>query len=67
MFRNRAFQVKLVKEPKLANDATDEADLIGNVEAAAAYAEIFKDVVTHAAFVIGGAFILCKIVERICR
>lgn len=67
MFRRHAFQVKIVKDPKTANDAPDEAALIGNVEAAAAYAEIVKNVVTHTALVIGGAFILCKIVERICR
>lgn len=67
LLRNRSVQVKFVKDPKTANDAPDEAALIGNVEVAAAYAEIFKNVVTHTALVVGGAFILCKIVERICR
>ena len=67
LFRNRSVQVKFVKDQKAATDVTDESAVIANIEAAAAYAEIFKDVVTHTALVIGGAFIVCKIVERICR
>lgn len=67
MFRNRAFQVKIVKEPKPSSDSPEESNIFESVEVAAAYAEIIKNVVTHTALVIGGVFIVCKIVERVCR
>lgn len=65
---NRSFQVKVVKDQKNPNDpAAAEAALIGNVEAAAAYADIVKNLVTHTALVVAGAFVVCKVVERLCR
>lgn len=67
MFRKRSIQVKFVKDPKSENDGTEESNIFESVEVAAAYAAIVKDVVTHTALVIGGVFIVCKIVERICR
>jgi hypothetical protein len=36
-------------------------------EVAAAYAEIAKDFITHAALTIGGVYAACKIVGRICK
>lgn len=66
MFRNRSFNVKMVR------DVTgDEVDPNRNVfegpEIAAAYAEVAKDFVTHAALTIGGVWAACKIIERICK
>lgn len=42
-------------------------DPFETVELVQAYADIAKDLITHAAFTIGGVFAACKIVERICK
>lgn len=68
MFRNRAFQVKVVKDQASAKNESDgDRNVFEGVEVAAAYAEVVKDVVTHAALTIGGVWAACKIVERICK
>lgn len=67
--RNTSVNVKLVSDKDKENTTTEQdmADAWANVEIAAAYAEIAKDVITHAAFTIGGVFAACKIIERICK
>jgi hypothetical protein len=66
MFRNRVAQVKFVKEQK-PDEVDGERNIFEGPEVAAAYAEIAKDLITHAALTIGGVFIACKIVGRICK
>lgn len=67
MFKNRSFNVKMVKDEK-GNDVRDpNFNPFEQVEVAAAYAEVAKDFITHTAMTVGGAFMLYKIVERICR
>lgn len=65
LFGNRSVNVKIVKDPKVSSDSPEE--ILAGVEVVAAYAEIFKDVVTHTALVVGGVWCICKIVERICK
>ncbi len=68
MFKNRSFNVKVVKDQIVNGDEIDsDRNPFENVEVVAAYAEVAKDFVTHAAFTIGGVWAACKIVERICR
>lgn len=63
MFRNRSFNVKMVKDTEPEGDR----DIFEGPVVAAAYAEIIKDVVTHTALVVGGVFAACKIIGRICK
>jgi hypothetical protein len=67
MFKRYAVQTqtKVVRENGAAPE-TDENPMVG-VEIAAAYADIAKDLITHAALTIGGVWAACKIVERICK
>lgn len=67
-FRNKSINVKVVRDES-ANGSSSETpeDPFVGVEVAAAYAEVAKDFITHAALTIGGAFCICKIVERICK
>lgn len=66
--RNKTIGVKLLDDRDLNGSAPDDDyDPMVGVQVAAAYAEIAKDVITHAALTIGGVFAACKIVERICR
>lgn len=73
---NRSFVLKAVKDKDLGINTGTNSDGNGpfitpdpmlGPEIAAAYAEVFKDVVTHTALVVGGVFIACKIVGRICK
>lgn len=67
--KNTAIKVKVVNDKENPNSTPeqDSADAWENVEIAAAYAEIAKDVITHAALTIGGVFAACKIIGRICK
>jgi hypothetical protein len=67
--RNRAFQVKVVKDDSSPTDNILDPDRnpYEGVEIAAAYAEVAKDLITHAALTIGGVWAAVKIVERICK
>lgn len=68
MFKNRSFNVKVVKDQADGNnDTTTDRDPFEGPVVAAAYAEVIKDVITHAAFTIGGVWAACKVVERICK
>jgi hypothetical protein len=65
----RSFVVKAVRDQDL--NGSTEIDPNHNpfegVEVAAAYADVAKDLITHAALTIGGVWAACKIVERICK
>ena len=66
MFRKHAVQMRFVKDQPITETTTDH-NPFESVEVAAAYAEIAKDVITHAAFTIGGVWAACKIIGRICK
>lgn len=68
------FNYRVQTQSKLVRDKGTETIIPGEdrnpmegVEIAAAYAEIAKDVITHAALTVGGVFAACKIIERICK
>lgn len=68
--RNRSFAVKVLKDEDINGNGAEpdpNRNIFEGVEVAAAYADIAKDVITHAALTIGGVWAACKIVERICR
>lgn len=68
MFKNRSFNVKVVKDDVTKNnDTADDRNPFEGVEVAAAYADVAKDLVTHAALTIGGVYAACQIIKRICR
>jgi len=64
MFRNRAFQVKMVKD-QVGEEET--IDPMMGPQIAAAYAEVAKDFVTHTALVVGGVMSAYQIIKRICK
>lgn len=67
--RRRSLQAnfKLVKDQKSTSEPEETSDIFEGVLVAERYAEIVKDVITHAALTIGGVYVVCKIVERICK
>lgn len=66
--RNRTIGIKLLEDEGQTSTPTDpNHDPWQNVQVAAAYAEIAKDVVTHTALTIGGVWAACKIIGRICK
>lgn len=74
LLKNRSFVIKAVNDKDLRNGAVIDAgsesaaaDPFVGVQVAAAYADVAKDLITHAALTIGGVFAVCKIVERICK
>jgi hypothetical protein len=67
MFKNRSFNVKMVKDNPDGSTPQVEFDPMAGPEIAAAYAEVAKDFITHATLTIGGVWAACKIVERICK
>jgi hypothetical protein len=68
IFNSRSFNVKMVKDKDLNGGVeTDTRNPYEGVQVAAAYAEVAKDLITHAALIIGGVWAACKIVERICK
>lgn len=67
MFKNRSFNVKVVKDQASTNESPEEHNPFEGVEVAAAYSAVAKDFVTHTALVIGGVWAACKIIERICK
>jgi len=68
---------RLVRENAKLNGSTPETTPIEGSEnlfdpmvgpqIAAAYSEIAKDFITHAALTIGATFVVCKIVGRLCK
>lgn len=66
MFGNRVAQVKFVKETP-APETDTERNIFEGPEIAAAYSEVAKDLITHAALTIGGVYAACKIIARICK
>lgn len=69
LLKNRSFNVKVVKDQDVngAEAIDPNRNPFEGVEVAAAYAEVAKDLITHAALTIGGVWAACKIVERICK
>ncbi len=65
MFKNRSFNVRMVKDQD--NETASDRDPFMGPVVAAAYAEVLKDVVTHTALTVGGVWAACKIVGRICK
>lgn len=75
--KTRAFNGNVAGVPfafdthKTAGDTSDspspERNPYENVEIAAAYADIAKDLITHAALTIGGVVAGVAIIKRICR
>lgn len=67
MFKNRAVQMKFVRADKDTTEVTGERDILDGPNVAAAYAEVAKDFITHAALTVGGVYVACKVVGRICK
>lgn len=67
LLKNRSFNVKVVKDPVNGDEPAVDRNPFEGVEVAAAYAEVAKDFITHAALTIGSVWAACKIVERICK
>lgn len=68
MFKNRSFNVKLVRDDQVNGDGPIIThDPMLGPEIAAAYSEIAKDFITHTALVVGGVFAACQIIKRICK
>lgn len=65
--KNHSVNVKVVRDQDTENNDTTTTDPFEGVEVAAAYAEIAKDLITHAALTIGGVYAACKIIGRICK
>ncbi len=68
MFKNRSFNVKVVKDSATPVEVVDpDRNPFEGVEIAAAYAEVAKDFITHAALTIGGVMAGVAIIKRICK
>lgn len=68
MFKNRSFNVKMVRDqPTNGDGPLITVDPMVGPEIAAAYAEVAKDLITHATLTIGGVYAACKIIGRICK
>jgi len=68
MFGNRVAQVKFVKEAVSNSDGPIVTpDPMLGPEIVSAYAEIAKDLITHAAVTIGITYSVCKIIGRLCK
>jgi hypothetical protein len=66
--KNKTIGVKLLDDQSINGAEPDpNHNPFEGVEVAAAYADIAKDLITHAALTIGGVWAACKIVERICK
>ena len=65
--KNKTIGVTLLDNPSKTSEPTADHDPLDGVVVAAAYAEIFKDVVTHTALTVGGVAAAYKIIERICK
>lgn len=68
--RNYSVQTssKLIKDnPDGSSPLLETIDPMLGPEIAAAYADIAKDLITHAALTIGGVYAACKIIGRICK
>lgn len=66
--KTKSINVKLVNDQDAgATEELDPDQAWANVEIAAAYAEIAKDLVTHTALTVGGVWAACKIIGRICK
>lgn len=68
-WRKRSIQIqaKVIKDQNPTETPSEINDIFEGVKAAAAYADIAKGLITHAALTIGGVYCVCKIVERICK
>lgn len=65
-WNTRSINVKLVDDqPTPASDP--QQNPYEGVEVAAAYSKIAKDFVTHTALTVGGVWIACKIVGKLCK
>ena len=68
LFKNRSFNVKVVKDQTEENHQLDsDRNPYEGADVFAAYAEVAKDFITHTALTIGGVYAAYKIVERIFR
>lgn len=65
--KNRTIGLKVLDDRVINNEDAPATDPWANVEIAAAYAEIAKDVITHTALTVGGVWAACKIIGRICK
>lgn len=64
--KTRSVNVKVVRDQDTI-DVDPNEDPFEGVQIAAAYADIAKDLITHAALTIGGVYVACKIIGRICK
>jgi hypothetical protein len=68
MFGRRAVQLQFVKPAKGQPEETEtNKDPLEGPNVAAAYSAVAKDFIGFTAMTVGGVFIACKIVERICK
>ncbi len=68
LLKNKTIGVKLMDDKTSETKNVDpNYDPWLNVELAAGYAEVVKDVVTHTALTVGGVWAACKIIGRICK
>lgn len=59
---------RLVRTPIIDGESESTVeDIRMGPEIAAAYSEVAKDFITHAAVVVTTAFSICQIVKRLCR
>lgn len=65
--KNQTIGVTLLDNATKNAEPEEAVDPLEGVVVAAAYVELAKDLITHAAFTIGGVYAACKIVERICK
>lgn len=66
VFGNFSFNVKPIRDPKSTSSDPNYNQFEGP-EIAAAYSMIAKDFILHTALVVGGVFVACKIIGRICK
>jgi hypothetical protein len=67
MFGNRAVKMTFIKDKETPTETAGDRNIFEGPEVAYAYAAVAKDFVTHTALVVGGVWIVCKIVGRFCK
>lgn len=65
--KQRVVQMTFPKIPKTDAAPDEDRNIFEGPELAAAYAEVAKDLITHAALTIGGVYAACQIIKRICK
>lgn len=67
IFRKPAVKMTFIKDEDSVDTTDPNYNPFEQVEIASAYAEVAKDFITHTAVTVTAAFVVCKLVERICR